>query len=273
MRPFILYFIILFSIFQNRVNCQDAYTREGDLLENLFSRLSGDTTDMEKERINDSIRVIIDRYVRSDSVFSHRFYNVRYLGQITSRDSVLKIIAWNLNLRNGKGKYFCYLIRKAGNKNLIYNLSAPYNEQPMRTDRTYAADEWYGALYYDLKPFVIGGRKCWVLLGLDYGNPLISRKLIDVLSFTPEDSLFFGRKCFENGDEMKFREVFEYSSGAMMSLRFASDTSIVFDHLVPFGDSQKDNHQYYGPDYSYDAFIFEKGIWKFTLNVDARNRE
>ena len=44
--------------------------------------------------------------------------------------------------------------------------------------------------------------------------------------------------------EIKFRDVFEYASNAMMSLRFRSDSSIVFDHLVPFSPAQKDDRQY-----------------------------
>jgi hypothetical protein len=59
----------------------------------------------------------------------------------------------------------------------------------------------------------------------------------------------------------------------MMSLRFTSDKSIVFDHLVPFSPAMKDDRQYYGPDYSYDAYHFENGLWKLMINVDARNKE
>ena len=39
------------------------------------------------------------------------------------------------------------------------------------------------------------------LLGLDYGNPEISRKIIDVVSFAPDDSIIFGQKCFRSGEE------------------------------------------------------------------------
>jgi hypothetical protein len=58
-----------------------------------------------------------------------------------------------------------------------------------------------------------------------------------------------------------------------MTLRFKSDSSIVFDHLVPFSPEMIDNHQYYGPDYSYDAYYLENGLWRLTINVDVRNKE
>jgi hypothetical protein len=245
------------------------------VLEELFDRLVDNYNDNDRVRINDSIRLILDDFVRSDSVFTYRFDNLRYLGQIMSPDSLLKIITWNLVLENVPGRYFCYFIRRheKGNANKIYRLSARYNENQVKTDTTYSEPDWYGALYYDLKPYISENGRCWVLLGIDYGNSSVSRKIIEVLSFKSDDSILFGRKWFVSGEEKKYRAVFEYASNAMMSLRFRSDNSIVFDHLVPFSPVHKDERQYYGPDYSFDAFIYDNGKWKLTINVDARNLE
>jgi hypothetical protein len=242
-------------------------------LEELFDRLVGNYDDSLRLSINDSIGIILDHYVCSDSVFTHRFSNLRYLGQIVSPDSLLKIVSWNLVLENQPGKYFCYFIRKqdTGKNNQIYRLSTNYNERPVRSDTTYSISDWYGALYYDLRPVVIDKNRCWVLLGLDYGNQGISRKIIDVLSFEPDGSLVLGKKWFDSGNGVSYRAVFEYASNAMMSLRFRSDSSIVFDHLAPFSPSKKDNHEFYGPDYSFDAYNYKDGIWKLVLNVDVRN--
>jgi hypothetical protein len=245
------------------------------VLEKLYGRLVNNFVDNDRIRINDSIRLIIDSYVESDTIFNHRFTNLRYLGQITSPDSLLKIITWNLVLRSGPSRYYCYFIRKpeSGKEIRIYRLTATYRENPVMTDTIYTESDWYGALYYDLKPCITNNKRCWVLLGIDYGNSFISRKIIEVLSFTPGNSIVFGRKWFVSGDEIKFRDVFEYASNGMMSLRFKSDSSIVFDHLVPFSPAQQDDRQYYGPDYSYDAYNFENDFWRVTINVDARNKE
>jgi hypothetical protein len=171
--------------------------------------------------------------------------------------------------------YFLYFIRKGEPEkgNRVYCLTADYREEQIKTDTTYSISDWYGALYYDLKPCLIDNKRFWILLGIDYGNPDISRKIIDVLSFTPDGSVMFGKKWFESGDRFKFREVFEYASNGIMTLRFSSDKSIVFDHLVPFNPWQKDDHKYYGPDYSYDAYNFENGRWRLSVNVDVRNKE
>jgi hypothetical protein len=243
------------------------------VLEKLFDRLVDNYNDSARISINDSIRMIVGKYAMSDTIFTSRFTNLRYLGQITSPDSLLKILTWNLVLENEPGRYYCNLIRKEGQgkENKVYSLTTPYKDKPVRTDTSYSQSDWYGALYYDLKPYVADNKPCWVMLGLDYGNPNISRKIIETLSFTPHDSVVFGRKWFSPGEGIKYRAVFEYASNAAMSLKFKSDSSIVFDHLVPFSPSKKDDRQYYGPDYSIDAYNLKDGLWKLAIDVDVRN--
>lgn len=274
MRPLLLYIIVIFFL-TGVARGQVVSDSTGPVLEKLYSRLSSNIDDNDRLRINDSIKSIIDSYVLSDTIFDHSFTNLRNLGQITSRDSLLKIITWNLVLENNPSLYFSYFIRKpeTGNESRVVSLTATYREVPIKTDTVYTEQNWYGALYYDLRPYTVDSGKYWILLGIDYGNLLITRKIIEVLSFTDEDSMIFGKRWFESGEEIKFRDVFEYSSNGMMSLRFGSDESIVFDHLVPFSPAQENDRQYYGPDYSYDAYLFENDLWKLTINVDARNKE
>jgi hypothetical protein len=275
MKPTIFYLILIGSIYSGISNGQTSVNDSPIILEDLYHRMLNNYGDNVRLEINDSIRFIIDSYVKSDTLFSHRFENLRYLGQITSSDSLIKIITWNLVLKNGQSRYFCYLIRKqeGGKPNKIYRLETIYNENKVKTDTTYSEQNWYGALYYDIKPYVIDNNRLWVILGIDYGDPLITRKIIDVLSFNKQDSIIFGEKWFDSGAKRKFRDVLEYSSSGIMSLKFTSDSSIVFDHLVPFEPNLKDNRQFYGPDYSYDAYYLKNGIWKLTTNVDARNKD
>ncbi|MDD3052638.1 MAG: hypothetical protein PHR06_16075, partial [Candidatus Cloacimonetes bacterium] len=184
-------------------------------------------------------------------------------------------VTWNLVLSTIPCIYHCYFIKKGDERkrNRIYKLSATYREDPVRTDTIYTGSDWYGALYYDLKPCRSVNNQCWILLGINYGNPEITRKIIDVVSFSQADSLVFGKKWFDSGDQIRFRNVFEYAANGMMSLRFDSESTIVFDHLVPFSPAMKDDRRYYGPDYSYDSYNFQNGLWHLKINVDARNKE
>jgi hypothetical protein len=93
------------------------------------------------------------------------------------------------------------------------------------------------------------------------------------LSFTPDGRIVFGRKLFASGDVTKYREVLEYSSEAVISLKFLTDKSIIFDHLVPVSPALKGQKEYYGPDFSYDAYGLEKGTWKFKSNIEVKNKK
>jgi hypothetical protein len=242
-------------------------------LEKLFVRLRSVSDDSLRLIINDSIKVAVESLAASDKMFSRKYSNLRYLGQIASSDSLVKIITWNLVLANEPGRYYCYFIRRSsdGKTNKVYSLTHGYDNNPVRTDTVYSQSDWYGALYYEIKPFYSDKKPCWVLLGINYSDPLMTRKIIDVLSFTPEGELLFGKKWFDSGKSVNFRHVLEYSSSAIISLRFRSDNTIVFDHLVPLAPAVNDGRLYYGPDYSYDAYIFKNGLWSLTINIDARN--
>ncbi|HKK42716.1 MAG TPA: hypothetical protein VJ963_09925 [Bacteroidales bacterium] len=244
-------------------------------LEKLYNRLVNSYQDSDRIRINDSIYVFINSFVHSDSAFTYNFTGLKYLGQITSPDSLVKIITWNILLSDGQGKYFSYFIRKKHGEpgNIVYSLSASYSPLPVADDTTYNINNWYGALYYGIRPVSTNGEKYYMLLGINYGNPGVTRKMIDVLEFKSDTTLSFGRKWFSSDNGLKYRVVLEYSATAMVSLRFKSDTSVVFDHLVPFSPAAGENRQYYGPEYTYDAYIFDGKIWKLKINVDARNKE
>jgi hypothetical protein len=275
MKRFRLPEVIFAIVLSQSLYCQTNSGGIASELEGMFRRVRENRSSQEKLAINDSIRVILENYAVSDTVFKHRFTNLRFLGQITSPDSLVKIITWNLILDDGGNRYFCYFVKRSppGGKIQLYKLSGIYKETTERIDTIYSLSNWYGALYYDIRPFETTGGKSWVLLGIDYGNSFITRKIIDVVSFGPGNSLIFGRKCFTDGKENMLRVVFEYTSKAVMSLRFERDDLIVFDHLSPASPELKDNRQFYGPDFSFDSYSLENGLWKLKSDIDIRNRK
>jgi hypothetical protein len=272
-RIFILSSLFTFLVF-NSISGQITPGSTAADLEGMFRRLRENHSSSEKLAINDSVKTIIERFASSDSAFRYKFSNLRFLGQITSADNLVKLITWNLILEDGGNRYFCYIIRRSsgGPLNIVYKLSGIYNEASIRSDTVYSDSNWYGALYYDIRPFKSENDTDYILLGIDYGNSFITRKIIDVLSFGPANSLVFGKRCFSDGKNVSPRVVFEFSATAVMSLRFVSSTSIVFDHLSPISPQYKDNRQFYGPDFSFDSYDLENGLWKLKSNIDIRNK-
>jgi hypothetical protein len=270
---FIIIAVFLFSFLQT--NCRSASPETSVILENLFRRILDTNNDNERLRLNDSVKVIIDSYVTSDSVFVHKFSKLRYLGQILSPDSKVKIITWNLILREGGNKYFCYIIRKGnrGEPNKINKLAGENKDESPVKDTVYSEKNWYGALYYALQPFKKDKETHYLILGIDYGNSPITRKIIDVMTFTQDGRIIFGNNCFRKDEGLSSRVVIEYFSEGVISLRMLSAKTVVFDHLASISDDKKNDPEFMGSDYSFDGYTLKKGYWRFVTNVDARNKK
>jgi hypothetical protein len=274
MRRYSFIILAFFLLSVPQANLKAASPDASALLESLFRRILNTNNDNERMRLNDSVKVIIDSYAASDSVFTHKF-SVRYLGQITSPDSKVKIINWNLILREGGNKYFCYIIRKGvrGEPNNIHKLTGENREESPASDTLYTEKDWYGALYYALQPFKRDKETHYLLLGIDYGNSTITRKIIDVMTFTPEGGIIFGNNCFIKDKDISSRVIIEYFSEGVITLRMLSAKSVVFDHLASISDDQKSGPEYMGSEYSFDGYTLKKGLWRFVTKVDARNKK
>lgn len=257
------------------VKAQDSQQDIPYILENLFSRILNTNTDNERLRLNDSVMLLIDSYAVSDSVMKHKFKNVRNLGQIDSPDRKIKIINWNIALRDGSNKYILYIIMYGGRngRNKIYKLTGESSSKPILTDLIYNPDNWYGAVYYGIQPFRSQKKTCYLLLGIDLGNTITTRKIIDVLSFNEKGEITFGKKCFLKEKEMISREVLEYSSESVVSLRMQSEKTVVFDHLDSYSAGHGDSRDNVGAGLFIDGYILKKGIWNYTTNIEARNRK
>lgn len=272
MRYIVLFTFIFVFPGSFAVNAQEQALSES--LGGLFSRLEKSRDDVLRNKINDSIITIIDRYAVSDSVFEHNFSNLRYLGQITASDEKLKIITWNLILTDRTNNYYCYIICKGvkGKENTLFKLTGENSPEPILANAEYTKNKWYGALYYDMRPVKIKKELFYILLGIDFGNNQNNRKIIDVLRFT-DNGLVLGKRWFQNGNDIQHRVVFEYDATGSMTLKFRSDNSIVFDHLVPISTGTKNEDTRYGAEFSFDSYNFKNGIWKFERNVDVRNKD
>jgi hypothetical protein len=272
--PLLIIVLVLFADFSLPANGQQQPGTE-DILNNLFTRIPGTRDDEERMRLNDSIVLVIDKYTGSGTIFTHRFDNLRYLGQILSTDSRVKILTWNLVLTDGTNKYFCYIIKNGGKESLnkITKLTGTNMDSAPGTGVTFTEDNWYGALYYGIQPFRTGKEACYAVLGLDFANLQVTRKIIDVISFSSEGELTFGKRCFLKGDQILFREVFEYQADGVMTLRFNDKKTIIFDNLAPISSGQKYDQGYYGTEFSFNAYVLKKGLWNYEKNYEVRIKQ
>jgi hypothetical protein len=156
-----------------------------------------------------------------------------------------------------------------------------------------SAENWFGALYYEIIPLKSRGRTYYTLLGWDGNHPQVNRKLIEVLHFKGGDSPAFGHYLFRGMPGRQRRILFEYAGRASMTLRYDTQAfirkerkrnrrvvekevfrpMIVFDRLAPLNPSLEGNPAFLVPEgHIQDAFVEENGRWQLIRDVDARNQ-
>jgi len=240
----------------------------------LFSAMTLSRNDAERTRLADSIACLINLTLKLPGAFDYPFDSIRTMGKITSGDANLRIFTWNLPHTNGTNRYYGFLQYKSPDNILVFQLTDKSEDLPDPAQCSLSADQWYGALIYEIIEKKDAGTKYYTLLGYDPHNLFISRKITDVLYFTENNEPLFGSPVFHYQNRKQCRIVFEYSAKVQMSMRWNENLKmIVFDHLSPSNPLYKGNYQYYGPDFSYDGFKFENGIWELVEDVNARNSE
>ena len=104
MKRSLLFAILFTTVCNSHLICQEEISLQ---LERMYKRLVFSQEDSVRIRINDSITFMVDQYVRSDSIFENNLGRTRFLGQILSPDSLVKIINWNLLLTEVPGLSGC----------------------------------------------------------------------------------------------------------------------------------------------------------------------
>jgi hypothetical protein len=244
-----------------------------DTLSVLMKSIYSDNTNLIKEEANNKFQSLLRISLYKDGSFDYPFDSLKHIGKIKSEDGKIRIFTWNLPQSGGYQKYFGFLMYKKGkNNSQIFELNDSRKEISEPVNEILSAKKWLGNLYYSIVEETYKGQAYYILLGLDFNNLFSSKKVIDVLTFNKNSEPVFGSNIFKVGDAILKRVIFEFSARATMSLRYINESkTIVFDHLSPSRPDFTDNYQFYGPDFTYDGFRFEKGFWVYVRNLDLRN--
>lgn len=248
-------------------------------LQHQFQQLF--TAKDEKARLmrNHAIKDSLSRILTLDSSFFYPFDSLSSLGKVMAPDSAFRLLTWNCPLSGGMHVYslFIQYISKITGKPKIIFLENNRIEKPVfqiNEDSVLEPEQWYGALYYDILANTTDTGKYYTLLGIDLNDLFTTRKVIDILWFDKDQHIHFGLPVFIFPDHVSHRVVFEFSARVSMLLHYDPEMNmIVFDHLSPSDPSYKGIYQFYGPDFSYDGFIYRQGQWIFRSDLDVRNQK
>jgi len=227
-------------------------------------------TDTGKFKANIKFQHLFEEVLLNDLSFAYAFDSLKQVSRLVSADKKVRVITWNLDKADGTYHYFGFVqsLHPKTNHYVVYELTD--KSASVKSPESHISDhnKWFGMLYYE----IIQGDDYYTLLAWDGNDKTVTRKFIDILSFKSDGSPQFGKDVFKMPKKNPKRVMFEYSAKAVMSLRSGnSGGSIVFDHLTAKDEFNEGMYQYYGPDFSYDAFFYGRGKWNYEPDVDVKN--
>lgn len=237
-----------------------------DTLKLLGKSILGGRTDSVRIASNEKFLSLMQETLNNPASFKVPLDSVSNVSLLTSPDGLIRVYAWTLpKVDMSAYTYFGFVQHydKKRKKLKVIRLkdASAMMENPQA--QKLKAENWYGAVYYDILESKRGGKKYYSLLGWKGTNRATTKKVIDVMYFK-KDSLMFGYPLFKSEKGYVNRVVFEYAAEAVMALRYESSKKmIVFDHLSDTGNNTT------GPDGKYDAYKLVKGRWEFVKDVDV----
>lgn len=209
------------------------------------------------------------RALKTENSFRYPFDRLKSISILAPPDSSFRIFTWMLFVNDSTYRYYGAIQMNQRNLQLYPLIDRSFEMESPPLREQLSPDRWYGALYYNLKPFDTKTGRKYLLFGFDGFTFFEKRKLIDVLSFTKEGKPVLGAPVFEqeHSDGSLNRFILEYSSEAKVRLNWDEQYQLVlFDHLIPM-QSPYTGRPTYVPDGSYDGFKLEKGRWKLIDKV------
>jgi hypothetical protein len=157
---------------------------------------------------------------------------------------------------------------------IVTELHDALNDLTNVQERVLKAQEWPGALYYQLLPLK-GEKKTFTLLGYAPGEKT-HKKIIDAIEIRRNGSVRFGAKIFRVEDwqdkvlrKAPYRLILEYSSKYSVSVRWnENEKRIIMDNVAPPKPAMKGLYFMYGPDFSYNALNWDDDWWHLKSGVN-----
>ena len=262
-------FLVLFLTISNTYGNEELKSLELQMV-SVLKDLRSAQDDASRRSSSEALLTLLREAVNTEGCFNYPFEEVKGMGILMSSDRKLKLFNWNVPLEDQTHEYHCLILHRPEKKSDLTNIYELHQTRPFfdaSTSKYLSDDYWYGALYYDIITHEERNSTAYTLLGWIGKDQLTTMKVIDVLQFTKR-GIRFGAPIFKSDKGTDKRFFMEYSNEVNVSLKYHSeDERIVFDHLSPRARGLEGNMAFYGPDFTYDAFVLEKGKWVYQRDV------
>lgn len=214
--------------------------------------------------------VRLTQALKTPGSFDYPFERLQSISIQYPQDSSFRVFSWQLYVNEKEYRYFGAIQLNTPELELIplRDRSFQINADPEKV--ILAPEEWYGAVYYNIKQVDTPEGPYYLLFGFDAYSFYYKRKIIDVLRFK-DGKATFGAPVFyhpatqESPEFSKSRIVREYSAAASVKVNYDPTHEIImFDHLIPGGGQYGEGITYY-PDGSYEGYRLNGNKW---IHVD-----
>lgn len=198
--------------------------------------------------------------------YHYPFKQVKTISIQYPADSTFRIFTWQLYVNKDEYRYYGAI--QMNNKDLKLFPLIDRSKDVQNVDyKELTPQDWYGALYYNLKEFDTPEGKKYLLFGYDAYSFYERQKLIDVLYFKNKKPVFGAPViAFPNpaGElERQNRFLLTYSAEASIGCNFDEmEGKVVYNHLTN-GSSPYQDKPTKIPSGSYDGFALKDGVWEY----------
>lgn len=231
---------------------------------------------------------MIDRF-RADSLFTrglvqalkipnsfyYPFDSLITISKIYAPDSSFRIFTWQVmkDYSSYHQKGAIQMHTNDGSLKIIPLFdNSDYTDAPVDSVRD--ANNWIGAVYYNIILKTFRNQKYYTLLGYDENNAKTTKKWMEVLTFDPSGKPLFGGRFFDYPpDEIKppqpaYRFCLEYKKQAGAKINYDPDIDkIIFAHLVSENGEIREKQSLipYG---TYEGFSWINGKWVHQKTIE-----
>lgn len=212
----------------------------------------------------------MEEVLKKGGSYNYPFSNLAGVSIVQPSDKAFRIFTWQLFVADNSYHYKGFIQTKEGK---VFQLKDESDDMRTVEFSTLRPENWYGALYYNIKEFKHEGQPTYLLFGYDAFEFYNRRKVLDVFYFDAAGKPKFGKSVLEMKDgqgrmhQVK-RFLMEYSSSVNVTLNYSEEQNmVVYDHLV-YGSPVKGAGPSNVPDGSYCGLKLTKdGIWQYVDKV------
>jgi hypothetical protein len=207
--------------------------------------------------------------LKTENSFRYTFDRLKGVSILAPPDSSFRLFTWQLFVNDSTHRYYGAIQMNQREMKLFPLIDRSFEMPGIPVAEQMPPDRWYGALYYNIRPFDTRKGRKYLLFGYDGFTFFEKRKVLDVLSFARDGTPVFGAPVFErpDGSATEQRLILEYTSEARVRLNWDEQYQmILLDHLIPHPNPSTGGMMNI-PDGSYDGLKLVKGRWKFVEKV------